>query len=489
MKQLSLFPDLEITKPDTYVASINSECKRALKIMAENGIKVDSIVTDPPYELGFMGKSWDSTGIAYDKELWELCLSVLKPGGHLLAFGGSRTYHRMTCAIEDAGFEIRDQIMWVYGQGFPKSLNIGKAIDKMAGAERTKLKIFDKNITNFVHPDVTRPWMDKAKEQGYHEIDDNNPISDAAKQWDGFGTQLKPAHEPCVLARKPLDKGCNIAQNVLKHGTGGINVDGCRIEHNGQNIASSKIDRSPKNFGGLDVKIGEPSWTPSRGRFPSNLIHDGSEEVLDEFAKYGERFSGGGDKRGKEPSWGGRLGNGRDNIPQKIFEPTIGTAARFFKEAPYTEAEHKGRWPSNLIHDGSEEVEAEFAKYGERQAGAFPKGEVKRGCSTVPFGTDSFNEKRIDLDKGSASRFFYSAKASKRDRCGSKHPTVKPIALMRYLCRLITPPNGIILDPFAGTGTTGQAAQEEGFHAILIEKDETYFQDIVRRIYGDQNQA
>lgn len=341
MIQISLFPEFE--KPETYVASVNSECKKALKIMHDNGIKVDSIVTDPPYELGFMGKSWDKTGIAYDKELWELCLSVIKPGGHLLAFAGSRTYHRMACAIEDAGFEIRDQIMWVYGQGFPKSLNVSKAIDKMAGAERDILGL-SKYPPSYTICSITAGSSNGGVQGGYNyknEFYITAPSTEAAKRWDGWGSALKPAHEPIVMARKPLSEK-NIALNVLEHGTGAINLDGCRVT-------------SPEN--------------------------------------------------------------------------------------------HQGRFPANLIHDGSNEIFSEF------------------------------------------SRFFYSAKASKKDRCGSKHPTVKPIALMRYLCRLITPKGGVVLDPFAGTGTTGKAAQEEGLHAVLIEKDETYFQDILRRIYGEQNQA
>lgn len=416
MIQLSLFPELDETKPETYVASINSDCKKALQVMVDNGLKVDSIVTDPPYEIAFMNKDFDKTGIAHDVELWKLCLEVLTPGGHLLAFGGSRTYHRMACAIEDAGFEIRDQIMYIYGQGFPKSLNIGKAIDRMAGAEREVLGL-SKEPARYTKESITAGSSNGGVQGGHNyksEFNITAPATDAAKQWDGWGSALKPAHEPIVMARKPLDKGCNIAQNVLRHGTGGINVDGCRVEHNGQNIASAKIDRSPKNFGGLDVKIGEPSWIPSQGRFPANLIHDGGEEV-----------------------------------------------------------------------------EAEFAKYGIKKTNA---GTYRKDATFNPEGINLCATRKKDTvvslgDSGSASRFFYSAKASKKDRCNSKHPTVKPIALMRYLCRLITPPNGIVLDPFAGTGTTGQAAQEEGFHAILIEKDETYFQDIVRRIYGKQNQA
>jgi site-specific DNA-methyltransferase (adenine-specific) len=183
---------------------------------------VDSIVTDPPYELGFMGKSWDSTGIAYSVALWRECLRVLKPGGHLLAFSGSRTYHRMTVAIEDAGFEIRDQMMWVYGSGFPKSHNISKALDKDAGVVRKiigKEKGAGSTNTNSVG-------------NFNNEYDKTEPETDAAKQWDGWGTALKPAHEPICLARKSLEG--TVADNVLKWGVGGINIDGCRVANNGE---------------------------------------------------------------------------------------------------------------------------------------------------------------------------------------------------------------------------------------------------------------
>lgn len=280
------------------VQVLHDDCRLALL----QPFTVDAIITDPPYEMGFMSKDWDKTGIAYDVEMWKLCLQVLKPGGHLLSFGGSRTYHRMACAIEDAGFQIRDQIMWIYGSGFPKSLNLGH----------------------------------------------------------GWGTALKPAHEPIVLARKPLSEK-TIVENVLKHGVGGINIDGCRV--------------------------------------PTTEIKQNNSEFNASFWQ----VEGGHGKR-----W---TGNGTNNP--------------------------NGRFPANVIHDGGHEQ---------------------------------------------LNKFFYCAKASTKERNGSKHPTVKPLALMRYLCRLITPPNGTILDPFAGSGTTGEAAQLEGFNAILIEQNEIYINDIYNRL-------
>lgn len=441
MEQLKLFEP-----PDSFILSINSESRKTLKIMSNKGLQVDSIVTDPPYELGFMGKSWDSTGIAYDKELWELCFNVLKPGGHLLAFGGSRTYHRMAVAIEDAGFQIRDQIMWLYGQGFPKSLNISKAIDKMAGAER---KIIGESIHS----------ANRIKDIGYFGTGHNEPVrsitsptTDAAKQWNGWGSALKPAHEPIMMARKPLSEK-NIASNVLKHGAGGINIDGCRVgvetitqrqkdmcAYRGNSLAGGQHLGKVKQ---LDIT------TQTTGRFPANVIYDGSDEVMEEFAKYGESVSS-----KKKQGYFGESKKG-------LYTPTMylytagnthsdnGTAAPFFKEAHYTE-------------EDSIRTKAESPVY---EDGFTVRSDINY------------------IDSGNASRFFYSAKASKRDRCGSKHPTVKPISLMRYLCRLVTPPGGIVLDPFAGTGTTGQAAQDEGFHAVLIERETEYFNDITRRIY------
>lgn len=378
---------------------INADCINAIEKLITDGVQVDAIVTDPPYELGFMNKDWDKSGIAYSKELWELCLQILKPGGHLLSFGGSRTYHRMACAIENAGFEIRDQIMWIYGSGFPKSLDISKAVDKTLGEDRPR------NIVPMqrskLHGD--RPWMNDSD----HKFQSNGPISDDAKQWQGFGTALKPAHEPIVLARKPLSEA-TIAANVLKYKTGAINIDGCRVATN-ETIAnhsrSLEAAISKGKYGNSTKQDTHQKHGQTLGRFPANLIHDGSEAVVDNF-----------------PSAKGQQG--------KIT----------------------GKEPSDKTTNC-------YGSYKER-------------TSSIP---------RIE-DATTAARFFYCAKASKKERNGSKHPTVKPLALMRYLCRLITPPGGLILDPFAGSGTTGQAAKLEGFNYILIEKNQEYVADIERRV-------
>jgi site-specific DNA-methyltransferase (adenine-specific) len=293
-----------------------------------------------------MGKRWD-----YDVpsvEVWAECLRVLKPGGHLLAFAGTRTQHRMAVRIEDAGFEIRDMIAWVYGSGFPKSLDVSKAIDKRAGAEREVVSnnpTFRKMQENASNYNLQRNEFITA------------PATPEAKQWQGWGTALKPALEPITVARKPLIG--TVAENVLQHGTGAINVDGGRV---------------------------------------------GTEE---------------------------RITNWSGTANYKVSDPKTGTTTA------------TGRWPANFIHDGSEEA------------------------------TDLL---------GASARFFYCAKASKADRGENHHPTVKPTDLMRYLCRLVTPPSGIVLDPFMGSGSTGKAAMLEGFAFVGIEREAEYIDIAKARI-------
>jgi site-specific DNA-methyltransferase (adenine-specific) len=364
----------------------NDDCLNVLKTMKDNSI--DSCVTDPPYGLSFMGKSWD-----YDVpkvEIWKEVYRVLKPGAYLLAFFGSRTYHRGVVQIEDAGFEIRDQIMWLYGSGFPKSHNIGKAIDKEAGAQR-------KVIGNNKNFGVTR------KEDGKNSFGDykgewelTEPATEAAKQWDGWGTALKPAHEPIVVARKPISQ--TVAKNVLEYGTGAINIDECRVPTN------------DKLGDGMGVR------KTRHGGWDRPWMHD--SEVIE--------------KKKKESA-------------EKVAI-----------------AEELGRWPANVIHDGSDEVVSKFPN-------------SKLGKSN---GNDS----------DSASRFFYCAKASKSDReSNNNHPTVKPTDLMKYLCRLVTPPNGIVLDPFMGSGSTGKAALQEGFKFVGIEMNKEYYEIAQNRLSSLDN--
>lgn len=401
--------------------------------MADNS--VDSVVTDPPYGLSFMGKKWD-----YDvpgEEVWKECLRVLKPGGHLLAFAGTRTQHRMAVRIEDAGFEIRDMIAWVYGSGFPKSHDVSKAIDKTLGVERERNVVPEKRST--LHGD--RPWMNDPN----HRFESKEPVSKEAKQWEGWGTALKPALEPITVARKPLGEK-TVAQNVLTHGTGGLNIDGCRVEFN--NEPDSRVGVNDKQTGamgkgafgvktGADVTI---STYKEGGRFPANLIHDGSEEVVGLFP---QTKSGGGNK-GNVKDGTGMFGNGKA-FETPTVEPDSGSAARFFYCA---KASKKDR------DEGLEGFEAKQFNY-----------QVKN------------SEWNIDPRHPDGG---YAVKPTAPMK--NHHPTVKPTDLMRYLCRLVTPKGGTVLDPFMGSGSTGKAARLEGFDFIGIEREEEYIEIARARI-------
>jgi DNA modification methylase len=299
---------------------LHGDCLELLKTLPDNS--VDSIVTDPPYELGFMGKKWDSTGIAYSVEMWSECLRVLNHGGHLLAFGGTRTYHRMACAIEDAGFEVRDMIEWVYGSGFPKSLNVGKAVDKLQGNEREKLNerggAIQKGSVNWQGQD-----RKDGKGSGFKEkfVD-----TKGTSEWEGWGTALKPAHEPVCMARKPLAEK-TVAQNVLKYGTGGINIDESRVGTEDNTGRKNSGAKGGQNLYGDSERYN--SETHSQGRFPANLIHDNSEEVRECFP---ETKSGSGNKNtGNRDGIFGKLGKGNgDGIGGDS-----GNASRFFKSIIY----------------------------------------------------------------------------------------------------------------------------------------------------------
>lgn len=356
------------------------DCRDVLRMLPD--ASVDSIVTDPPYELtgarpggrteatrgkvmgGFMGMTWDATGVAFDPETWRAALRVLKPGGHLLAFGGTRTYHRLATAIEDAGFEIRDQIGWAFGSGFPKSHN--------------------------------GPWG---------------------------GTALKPAWEPICMARKPLVG--TVAANVLAHGTGGLNIEGCRVDGGMRPaiLPARRASGSNTYRSGLcgSKKVG----ATITGRWPANLIHDGSDEVLAAF-----------------PQAPGQIADVSDTAPSAKTGRVYGPMARAGE--PSADSENAGA------------------------VGFKMKPGARRG------------------DSGSAARFFYCSKASPSDRGpDNTHPTVKPTDLMRYLCRLVTPPGGVVLDPFMGSGSTLKAAELEGFSAIGIELSAEYIDIARRRITAD----
>lgn len=404
---------------------------------------IDSIVTDPPYELGFMGKTWDSTGIAYNTEVWQQCLRVLKPGGHVLAFGGSRTYHRLACAIEDAGFQIRDQIMWVYGSGFPKSLNISKAIDKASGATRNVVGVGksgkNRNVLNAAdYPDTFG---------GDYEI--TEAATQEARQWEGWGTALKPAHEPIVLARKPLDG--TVANNVLTHGLGGINIDGCRVDFvSDDDREESTAKNQHQNFGTEpmtnntvygDYSMIKPTNYNPPGRFPANFIHDGSDEVLELFPdSKGGAYPA---KRGQAVNTAFASGQETEGGFRKMGD--IGSAARFFYCAKANKTDR---------NEGLDD----FA----------PKRDADRIATDGVGGENPRNRTN-------------TAKVN-------HHPTVKPTTLMRYLIRLVTPPHGTVLDPFTGSGSTGKAAVLEGFNFIGIELDPDYIAIAEARIQHAYNQ-
>ncbi len=393
---------------------------------------IDAIVTDPPYGLAFMGKDWDHgvPGIPF----WEQALRVAKPGAHLLAFGGTRTYHRLAVAIEDAGWEIRDTIMWVYGSGFPKSHNVSKAIDKAAGAEREVVGVNGNGRPNRAgkHSNAL------AQAQTVGGIV-TQPATPAAAQWDGWGTALKPAWEPIIVARKPLQG--TVAANVLAWGTGALNVDGCRIEGDmGGNSQYLSAGNGRRHMLGVSEagKSYKVENHPS-GRWPANLIHDGSDEVLGLFP---ETTSGGSGQH--HPSGGGMFvragGNARD-----ISD--TGSAARFFYCAKASKAD-RDEGLDGLPLRGKNEV------YG-------------NGLNTA-----------TKLDPALHTAESVAAWPQRHNH----HPTVKPTDLMRWLVRLVTPPGGVVLDPFMGSGSTGRGAALEGFGFVGIEQDGEYLEIARRRI-------
>tara|TARA_S200002703_G_scaffold140194_1_gene131322 strand:- start:2010 stop:3077 length:1068 start_codon:yes stop_codon:yes gene_type:complete len=352
-----------------------------------------------------MAKKWDYN--VPSVEVWQEAMRVLKPGGHALIACGTRTQHRMVVNIEDAGFEIRDVVSWIYGSGFPKSLNIGKAIDKAAGAERD---VIGSKVTGRANAPRGEGRNHVDCSGGQMQVDITAPATDEAKQWDGWGTALKPACEFFTLARKPLSEK-TVAANVLKWGTGGINIDGCRVGTEG---GTRKHD-APK--------------------------HESK-------TAYGNGLNGGG-------------GKGREI--------------------------DAGRFPANLIHDGSQEVLELFPETKSGKMNSITKGHDPETFNT--YGKQYVRHVVSNGDSGSAARFFYCAKASKKDREeGNNHPTVKPTALMSYLCRLITPTGGVVLDPYMGSGSTGKAAVKEGFSFVGCELDEDYYNIAKARLENEAEQ-
>lgn len=396
---------------DGRVVLHHGDCREVLRTLTDDS--VDSVVTDPPYHLtsivkrfggknaaptkfgedgafarassGFMNKTWDGGDVAFQTDLWVEVLRILKPGGYVMAFSSCRTYHRMACAIEDAGFVTHPMFAWVFGSGFPKAHNVSKQIDKTAGHWRGQ------------HGDVV---IDEQSSKGreYERTPLGDPITEDAQKWDGwfYGTQsLKPAMETIYFGQKPFSEKTGAA-NVLRWGTGAINIGACKV----------------------------PSESIKRTR---NYVSGGMEP-------------GGLDKPG---------------------------------ERVFTEYSSTSRWPANLIHDGSDDVLAFFPDSTSSGGDGYKESMFYGGKPTGGHGLG---------DSGSAARFFYSPKADADDRLGSKHATVKPLDLIQYLVRLVTPPNGLVLDLFAGTGTTAEAAYREGFRSVLIEQGAESVADVERRM-------
>lgn len=430
----------------------HGDCAEVMASMESNS--VDAIVTDPPYGLAFMGADWDSFGASMGKEsiderrdkmneylganavvpafasshshmpklsemrefqarmtpIFAEALRVAKPGAHLLCFGGTRTFHRMACAIEEAGWEVRDCIMWVYGSGFPKSMDIAKAIDKSTGyvGEVIGERTVDVGMQGG-HMHAGR------KQQQQQQV---RALSDQAKQWDGWGTCLKPAWEPIIVARKPLDG--TVANNVLKWGVGALNIDACRVD---------------------------------TGEQPKPCVGNGYRAINDKNAEQG-------------------------------YRPNSYSA----EKASYN-PNTKGRFPANLVHDGSQMVLDLFPDTGKSSGGGMHTRGTAGAESTNVYGSYSGGNatKSVGLgDSGSAARFFYCAKANKKDRGeGNDHPTVKPTELMSWLVRLVTPQGGVVLDPFMGSGSTGVAAKREGMGFIGIERDGHYFEIAKGRVESE----
>ena len=412
---------------------LNGDCIEQMQKLKDEGKQIDSVVTDPPYHLtsiverygkegsapakdkdglyqrqarGFMGKEWDGGDIAFRADTWKLAYDLLKPGGYILAFSASRNYHRMAVAIEDAGFEIRDQIMWIYGSGFPKSHNIGKAVDAIEKFGRSDPKALrETRMGDDYEPTGQDDWSKgRMFSADVERIPDDDHEHEVTNKWKGWGTALKPAHEPIVMARKPLSEK-SVATNVLKYGTGAINIDGCRIESDSD--AKSRVRKAGSEFGQNsgwnDHKNVDTIYDPSKGRYPANLMHDGLQE---EWARY-------------------------------FYCPKTSSAER---------------------NRGLEDFTAKPMAWGNQA-----KAEMKRG--NLDFAADGDGTKHNKV----AMRL-------------NTHPTVKPQELMKYLCRLVTPKGGVVLDPFMGSGSTGMAAKDEGFDFIGIEREKEYFDIAEARI-------
>ena len=402
------------------------DCREVRSALPDNS--VDTIITDPPYGLEFMGKGWDK-GVP-GVEFWKEFLAVAKPGAMLLAFGGTRTFHRMTAAIEDSGWEIRDCMMWLYGSGFPKSLNISKAIDKAKGVERDVVGISANDRP------ASQVKGGKAFDRGLDEGQEHQPLmitapaTDLAKQWDGWGTALKPAWEPIIVAMKPLDG--TFAENAEKWGVAGINVDGGRIS------TSEKLSIGSGDLGYHGADGSNPGKQNAQGRWPANLLLDEDAAAMLDGRSGTLKSHGGG-----TASYGGAFGNGKavtDSTAMERFKGDSGGASRFFYVAKASRTERN------------------------------------RGCEGLP-------QRPSGMVSENSGQHITRRDGDAPEPSANHHPTVKPLKLMEYLCTLTkTPTGGIVLDPFAGSGTTLLAAKNTGREYIGIEQNPEYFEIIKARL-------
>lgn len=512
------------------------DCRERLRELPD--ASVDSVVCDPPYHLtaqgskrtnlsqpadkdltkinagafrrmakGFMGQTWDGGDVAFQPDTWAEVLRVLKPGGHLVAFSGTRTYHRMVCAIEDAGFEVRDQLAWVYGSGFPKSLDVSKQIDKMAGAERevvgVKTEPSGRNRLKEARGVVDRnTWGDNGS--GFRESEEKRlltaPATDAAREWQGWGTALKPSWEPICLARKPLSEG-SVAANVLRWGCGAIHIDACRIsspcnpyDEGDGSTAGTFVSHTDGHENHIPNTGQAASFERGRGHRKSPHANGSSNAHLD-LGLLGSQSDYLACHRSDDAQPHPGEAIGQDEAPSCADAPGLPGHLPAGSDTPLSQSKacpdnininagsEAKRWPSNLCHDGSEEVLAGFPDLGAagQHVGRNRNGDDRPGGYDGGWLKDTrdvgFN------DSGSAARFFYCAKATTEERGeGNNHPTVKPVSLMRWLVRLVTPKGGTVLDPFMGSGSTALACDAEQFNFIGCEMSPEYAAIAEKRI-------
>lgn len=533
------------------------DCLEVMRTLDENS--VDTCITDPPYELGFMGKKWDSSGIAFQPETWQAVYRVLKPGALLLAFGGTRTYHRMVCAIEDAGFEIRDTIAWVYGSGFPKSYDISKGIDKQAGAEREVVGYTNRHVTFTDGTGNSFTTGMKGIDAETGRTFETAPSTPEAQLWHGWGTALKPAFEPIVVAMKPIDG--NFVNNALTWGVAGLWIDGGRVGSEGGTTKGNPPKGESNGIYGNGINGACDIVDIGKGRFPANLIHDGSDEVKELFPQ--TTISRGG-------KTGGGVAFGKEHQVTSKDDPGYGdsgSAARFFKQCSFSQEElwqlaniaEKSSSPQksqdafvqklaqilerhevllseqelqvilDCIGNYSECIQSQnLAQYVEQLVNTdttqITQNRLKSSGSAQPAIDGFTNSDKLARagQKSEQHRFLYCPKASRSERNAglegmpekqremmakmgqgntpqqtphknepqsNHHPTVKPLALMRYLVRLTkTPTGGVVLDPFMGSGTTGIACALEGRDFIGIEREADYLEIAEKRIKEAQEQ-